>query len=485
MVLLKMRWGKMDFEIRLDDQSSLEARNDLLFSLINTKTNVPKDKIKILPPSVLTRTALEEGSKITVIGTAVDNQLPVAPLSSEGTRFIEDMTEEEISAALRLRKADPLPCGFENLGNTCYLNSVVQCLLSLPDFKNRLHASTLSGGGNAQILAHFKQLATSVVTVAADSMSPMAFVQAVRMQFPQFNQRDNHGHYAQQDADEFLRTLIQSLSSHIDSLFQFTVESKWKCLDTSSTDPETQSHEELKSLTCHMGTQLEPVSHLADGLRASLKEVVAKQSSSLANKTVDFEKVSGLTSLPQYLIVQFARFQWKAKSDSAGTEATKTKIVRRVTFQKTLDVYDLCTDTVKASLDVGRERRRELLESGANLEDVQRPTSSDEQDKEVPTGVYELVAITSHEGRTADSGHYMAFAKRPRKPQVSVPDEPPAPKKPNNKTAPEDYWVKFDDDFVSETNWTAMTETGGLMGGLADSQMAYILFYAKTTVSKE
>ena len=485
MVVLKAKWGKLEFDVLVQDESNLVSRTDAILDAINSHTNIPRDKVKILPPSVMTCATLKDGTKITVIGTPADNQLPVAPTSVQQTRFIEDMTEEEIATALRSRKADPLPCGFENLGNTCYLNSVVQCLLSLPDFKKRLSVAAASAGGNVQIMAQLRQLVLSVATATADSMTPIGFVQAVRTQFPQFNQRDNHGHFAQQDADEFLRALIQSLSHEIDSLFQFTVESTWKCLDSASTDAVTQSHEELKSLTCHMGTQLEPVSHLADGLKASLREIVAKQSASLGNRSVDFEKLSGLTSLPQYLIVQFARFQWKAKSDSAGTEATKTKIVRRVTFQKTLDVYDLCTDNVKAVLDIGRERRRVLLESGANLEDIQRPTSNDDQDREIATGVYELVAITSHEGRTADSGHYMSFTKRPRAPKVAAVEEPPAAKKPNNKSVQEDLWVKFDDDYVSETNWTAMTETGGLMGGLADSQMAYILFYAKTTVPKE
>ena len=484
MVVLKAKWGKVEFDVSLQDNLNIESRSVAILDAINSHTQIPRDKVKVLPPSVMTCATLKDGTRITVIGTPADNQL--TPSTVQQTRFIEDMTEEEIATALRLRKADPLPPGFENLGNTCYLNSIVQCLISLPDFKKRLSAAAVSTGGNTQILAQLKQLVLSVTSAAADSMSPAGFVQAVRTQFPQFNQRDNHGHFAQQDADEFLRALIQSLSHDIDSLFQFTVESVWKCLDSASTDPVTQSHEDLKSLTCHMGTQLEPVSHLADGLKASLREVIAKQSASLGGRSVDFEKLSGLTSLPQYLIVQFARFQWKAKSDSAGTEATKTKIVRRVTFQKTLDVYDLCTDNVKSVLDIGRERRRVLLESGANLEDIQRATSNDDQDKEIATGVYELVAITSHEGRTADSGHYMSFTKRPRAPKVALPaDESPAAKKPNNKSAQEDLWVKFDDDFVSETNWTAMTETGGMMGGLADSQMAYILFYAKTTVPKE
>ncbi len=483
MVLLKAKWGKIEFDVKLSEELNISSRSQAILNIVNEHTNIPLDKIKVLPPSVLTSPVLKDGTKIIVMGTAQDNQLPTAPNPQGVPRFIEDMTEEEIAAALRLRKADPLPCGFENLGNTCYLNAVVQCLVSLPDFKNRVSATTTSVGGNSQLIAQFKQLILSIGSTATDSISPVGFVQAVRTIFPQFNQRDNRGHFAQQDADEFLKSLLHSLSNHIDSLFRFTTESTWKCLDSASTDPVNQTHEELGSLTCHMGTQLEPVSHLTEGLKASLREVVAKESASLSNKSVDFEKLSGLTSLPQYLIVQFARFQWKAKSDSAGTEATKTKIVRRVTFQKTLDVYDLCTNSVKASLDVGRERRRVLLESGANLEDIQGATSIEDQEMELPTGVYQLVAITSHEGRTADSGHYMAFTKRPKSASV---DEPPAPKKPNNKSATQDdYWIKFDDDYVSETTWTAMTETGGLMGGLADSQMAYILFYAKTTVKKE
>lgn len=37
------------------------------------------------------------------------------------------------------------------------------------------------------------------------------------------------------------------------------------------------------------------------------------------------------------------RFFWKDKSDVAGTEATKAKILRNVAFPRVLDVYRLCT----------------------------------------------------------------------------------------------------------------------------------------------
>jgi ubiquitin carboxyl-terminal hydrolase 14 len=479
MVSIKVKWGKTDFDLLID-----QANRQSVLSMICERTRIPHDKIKVIPASILNpQFALKEGMKVTVIGTAEDQQL-VAPAPEQVTQFIEDMTPDEIAAALRLRKADPLPLGFENLGNTCFLNAVVQSLIRLPEFRQHIITSTNSDS----IISQLKSLLLALDSHSAtDSFTPAMFVATIRSRFPQFNQRDNHGHYAQQDAEEFLRALLQSLHE-TDPLFSFTLESVWRCLE-SETEPLSTMVEEHKTLTCHMGTQLEPVSHLHDGVQLSLKETITKEAATLGNKSVQFEKKSGISSLPPYLVVQFARFQWKAKSDSAGTEATKTKITRRVTFQKTLDVYDFCSDSIRADLDLGRERRRQLLDGGALIEDVQVADVIDQNDKiRLPTGVYELLAIVSHQGRTSDGGHYIAWTKRPRRKEgISPPivDGPPVKKQNGGAKPDEDPWVKFDDDVVSETNWAAMTEAGGIMGGLADSQMAYLLFYAKTTVEGE
>jgi ubiquitin carboxyl-terminal hydrolase 14 len=338
--------------------------------------------------------------------------------------------------------------------------------------------------GDVQLFNQANAVFNTLSSATTDSITPAMFVAAVRSRFPQFNQRDNHGHYAQQDAEEFFRSLLQVLGTvnpKIDDLFAFSVESQWKCLE-SDTEPTSSVSEEHKSLTCHMGTQLEPVGHLHEGVQLSLKETISKEAVSLG-RSANFQKLSGLSSLPQYLVLQFARFQWKAKSDSAGTEATKTKITRKVTFQKTLDVYDFCTEAVRGQLDAGRERRRELLEAGALLEDVQTVAESGAQDR-LSTGVYELVAIVSHQGRTSDGGHYVGWTKRPAKPKSASPtaDGEPPVKKVSKTTEDSEPWVKFDDEFVSETNWSAMTDSGGIQGGLADSQMAYMLFFAKTSV---
>ena len=465
MTVLKAKWGKVEFDINMGDFGDVERRQEIL-SQVNQKTRIPVEKIKILPATIFdSKTPLKDGLRVTVIGTHEDQQLQTSP--NIPMQFIEDMTEEQIATALRLRKSDPLPGGLENLGNTCYLNSVVQCLASLPRFRDQFLANPSAADFGSQLKFLLQSLGS------ADSISPDMFVALVRTRFPQFNQRDSHGHYSQQDAEEFLRALLQVLGHGVDDLFAFQVQSEWKCVEAPE-EPVSQMTEEMKTLTCHMGTQLEPVSHLHEGLALSLKETISKQSSVLG-RSAQFEKRSGISSLPEYLIVQFARFQWKPKSDSAGTEATKTKIIRKVAFQKSLDLYDLCTPKVKAGLDVGRERRRVLLEAGESLEIVQMANCPDSANR-LATGVYELVGAVTHQGRTSDGGHYMAMTKRPAKARS---DASPVTKKSKEEN---DLWVKFDDDVVTETNWSALVETGGMLGGLADSQMAYLLFYAKTTV---
>jgi len=60
--------------------------------------------------------------------------------------------------------------------------------------------------------------------------------------------------------------------------------------------------------------------------------------------------------------VQFVRFYWKQESVSAGTQAGKAKILRKVQYPKVLDIYEFCSDGLKKQLDAGRELERKERE---------------------------------------------------------------------------------------------------------------------------
>ena len=65
---------------------------------------------------------VKDGAVLMLMGTAAGNELQ-AP--AQEIKFVEDMTPEEKAAALHAKTGVAIPAGLENLGNTCYMNSVV------------------------------------------------------------------------------------------------------------------------------------------------------------------------------------------------------------------------------------------------------------------------------------------------------------------------------------------------------------------------
>ena len=62
--------------------------------------------------------------------------------------------------------------------------------------------------------------------------------------------------------------------------------------------------------------------------------------------------------------VQYMRFFWKATPDSADHAGVKCKIMRPILYPETFDIFDYCTDDLRATLRTNRDRHGARLDDG-------------------------------------------------------------------------------------------------------------------------
>ncbi|XP_064556105.1 ubiquitin carboxyl-terminal hydrolase Usp2 isoform X3 [Drosophila montana] len=106
-------------------------------------------------------------------------------------------------------------CGLRNIGNTCFMNSVIQCLshtTELTRFLRAHHTSTRTATSkDQQILHEFAKLIQEMWTTNVHSVTPMELKRAFSTKHRMYSD------YNQQDAQEFLRFFLDSLHSALNS----------------------------------------------------------------------------------------------------------------------------------------------------------------------------------------------------------------------------------------------------------------------------
>ena len=131
MVNVVIKWNNQKFDVKVDPSQSALVFKTQIFSLTMVAPERQKVMVKggmLKDDTNLGSLNFKEGQQIMMMGTI--GELLKEP--AKKMKFVEDMTDDEISKALKL------PAGLSNHGNTCYLNATLQCLGAIPELSQAI-----------------------------------------------------------------------------------------------------------------------------------------------------------------------------------------------------------------------------------------------------------------------------------------------------------------------------------------------------------
>ncbi|CAD6583113.1 MAG: deubiquitinating enzyme [Tremellales sp. Tagirdzhanova-0007] len=494
---LAVKHAGVTHSVQMDPKAPATTFKDSIYRV----TGVPPDRMKVMvkggilkDDADLSKLGLKPNQAITVIGTA--GPLPSAP--SQPTVFLEDM--DQAALALHTRT----PPGLVNLGQTCYLNSSLQVLRAMPQLHIALDQSSSSvASPEHRLTGSIKNLFSGMQQTTA-AVPPFVLLYSLRAIAPQFAEQDSRGSYAQQDADEAWTQIISALrsslpgssSAHsfIDEYMSIELTRVMQCAEAPEESPTTTSERVLK-LECNITIatnfmlsgilDVSSVYDLAD--MQSLDQEIEKISPSLG-RPANYKLKSRLSRLPAYLAVHMVGHK-SGRTLTPGPLLLETrypaKIMRKVKYPLQLDASDLVTDEVRTKIqpinsavrsilkirddratEAKRSRGKEVpgamseaeVRSGekASIDALVKDTGSSDVGAN-PSGMYELCAMVTHKGASADSGHYIGWTRSDNSVAASGEEE----------------WFKFDDDKVSSVTADKIVQ----MDGGGEDSVAYILLY--------
>ncbi|KAI8722536.1 Ubiquitin carboxyl-terminal hydrolase [Fusarium sp. LHS14.1] len=281
------------------------------------------------------------------------------------------------------------------------------------------------------------------------------------------------------------------------------------------------STESFGKLNCHIDSS---TNHLRDGIIAALSETLEKNSEVLGRDAV-YTKTSKISRAPKYLTVHFVRFFWKRETQKKAKIMRKVTFPKELDIvefcsdelkkalvpvrdkvreirkdeedierarkrrKKNVDVGDIPGgaalpsekekkeaektangdtvmgeegETYKTDAEIEAEKNASLLEAKKELFALINPDLRND-DGANQSGLYELRGVVTHQGASADSGHYTSYVKK------AAPVDP----KTGKKGEEDGKWWWFNDDKVSEVP----AEKIDTLAGGGESHSALILLY--------
>ncbi|XP_070773169.1 ubiquitin carboxyl-terminal hydrolase 2-like isoform X1 [Enoplosus armatus] len=298
--------------------------------------------------------------------------------------------------------------GLRNLGNTCFMNSILQCLSNTPELRDyclrNVHRTDLNNNcrTNAALMEEFAKLTQSLWTsVNNEAISPSDFRSQIQIYAPKFVGCN------QQDAQEFLRFLLDGLHNEVNRV---TVRPKVSVEDFDHLSDEEKGkrmwnmyleREDSKVVDLFVGQLKSSVTCTVCGFRSTVFDPFWDLSIPVAQKS------SGEVSLKDCL-------RLFTKEDVLDGEERPTcnrckarrKCTKRFSVQKFPQILVLHLKRFSDS-----NIRASKLSTYVNfpLKELDlREFASESSER----AVYNLYAVSNHSGN-ALGGHYTAYCRNP------------------------------------------------------------------------
>jgi ubiquitin carboxyl-terminal hydrolase 14 len=157
----------------------------------------------------------------------------------------------------------------------------------------------------------------------------LSLSQVLHMVLPRFSDKDDHGHFMQQDANEFLTELLRVFqqklivressgavaaaasdrnTSVIDRYLGGTFQVTLKNLE-SADEPIELKTEKFVQLSCFLSQE---VKYMQLGVKSKLVEEITKNSTILG-RDAKYQRTAEIARLPAYLCIQMVRFFYKER----------------------------------------------------------------------------------------------------------------------------------------------------------------------------